>query len=291
MPPRSRTRIIGHRGASAVAPENTLAAFRLARDLGADGFELDCTLSADGEVMVIHDDTLDRTTDGHGRVADHTVAQLRALSAGSWKSPVYAIEHVPTLTEALALTAATFEVLIEAKAGSRDDALVDDLRVAAGEAELGARRDAVGRRLARASHADITLARAIARTVDASAASRSATIMSFSIIAIATVACESPHLRAMLLTAADRDAPTDEPAWANANWWVNALDLRGLGAHHPMLTSPRITALHNQGRIANAWTVNEHDDVLQLGRAGADYITTDVPDIAIGALNRTADLR
>ena len=60
--------ILGHRGASGYAPENTLEAFQLAMDMGADGFELDVHLSKDGELIVMHDETVDRTTDGHGQI-------------------------------------------------------------------------------------------------------------------------------------------------------------------------------------------------------------------------------
>ena len=73
--------IYGHRGASGYAPENTLEAFRLAMDMGADGFELDVHLSRDGELIVIHDETVDRTTNGTGRVMDLTLAQLKELDA------------------------------------------------------------------------------------------------------------------------------------------------------------------------------------------------------------------
>ena len=70
--------VLGHRGASGYAPENTLEAFKLAMDMGADGFELDVHLSKDGELVVIHDETVDRTTDGTGFVGDiyHYVNQL-----------------------------------------------------------------------------------------------------------------------------------------------------------------------------------------------------------------------
>jgi glycerophosphoryl diester phosphodiesterase len=94
--------ILGHRGAAAYAPENTLAAFRRALELGADGFELDVTLSADGVPVVIHDDTVDRTTDGSGAVARLTLAQLKQLSAGKKFGPEFAGEHVPTLAEVFA---------------------------------------------------------------------------------------------------------------------------------------------------------------------------------------------
>ena len=75
-------KIIAHRGASAHAPENTMTAFQLALDVHADGIELDVMLSKDGEVVVIHDDTVDRTTDGSGRVKDMTWQELQSLDAG-----------------------------------------------------------------------------------------------------------------------------------------------------------------------------------------------------------------
>jgi len=93
-----RPLIIGHRGASAHAPENTLAAFLLAWAQGADGVELDVTRCATGEVVVIHDDTVDRTTNGVGRVSAMSLAELRALDAGDG-------QRIPTLDEVIIETA------------------------------------------------------------------------------------------------------------------------------------------------------------------------------------------
>src|SRR5206468_4882936 len=92
---------VAHRGASARAPENTLAAFREAIRLGADAIELDVQLSADGVPMVIHDLTVDRTTNGHGSVASFASRDLRRLDAGAWFSSRFKGERVPTLEEAL----------------------------------------------------------------------------------------------------------------------------------------------------------------------------------------------
>lgn len=97
----SRTLNLAHRGASSLAPENTLAAFRKAVDLGADGLELDVHLSRDGRLVVIHDEQLNRTTNGRGLVKDHTLAELRELDAGSWFSQEFAGERIPTLEEVL----------------------------------------------------------------------------------------------------------------------------------------------------------------------------------------------
>ncbi len=98
MPQRG---ICAHRGASVTHPENTLAALREAVRLGAHMVEFDLALTKDSQVVLMHDKTVERTTDGHGRVADLTLAELRKLDAGSWKSPRFQNEKIPTLAEAL----------------------------------------------------------------------------------------------------------------------------------------------------------------------------------------------
>ena len=91
----------GHRGASAFAPENTFAAFELAFAAGATFVELDVQVSADGVAMVIHDETLERTTNGRGLVRSRTAAELGRLDAGTWFGPGYAGEGIPTLADFL----------------------------------------------------------------------------------------------------------------------------------------------------------------------------------------------
>jgi glycerophosphoryl diester phosphodiesterase len=91
-------RVGGHRGAAALAPENTYAGFALAAEAGADYLELDVQLSADGVAVVIHDDDLDRTTDGHGPVAAASWAVLRHLDAGTWFDRRFAGQRIPTLS-------------------------------------------------------------------------------------------------------------------------------------------------------------------------------------------------
>ena len=100
------TRILGHRGASAYAPENTLYAFRLAMEQGADGVELDVHLSRDGELVVIHDERVDRTTNGQGFVKDMTLAELKELDASNGKEG-FANARIPTLAEVYGLFAGT----------------------------------------------------------------------------------------------------------------------------------------------------------------------------------------
>lgn len=103
-PPR-RMELIAHRGLSARAPENTLAALRLAIEAGADALEWDVQASADGAPVLLHDDTLDRTTNGTGRADALSLRELRSLDAGSWFGEAFAGQPLPSLAEALALTA------------------------------------------------------------------------------------------------------------------------------------------------------------------------------------------
>lgn len=97
----TRPVIIAHRGNSSIAPQNTMAAFEAAWRAGADFIELDIQVTADGDAAVIHNATLDETTSGSGPVADRPAAEIAALDAGSWFSPVYAGERVPLLSDVL----------------------------------------------------------------------------------------------------------------------------------------------------------------------------------------------
>lgn len=100
------TQIVAHRGSRINCPENTLAAFEEAVRVGADGIELDVHLSKDGEVVVIHDETVDRTTNGTGLVKEKMVAELQELDAGIWFDTDFAGEKIPSLRE-------VFELLLE----------------------------------------------------------------------------------------------------------------------------------------------------------------------------------
>lgn len=111
-----RPLVLAHRGALRAAPENTIPAFEQALMQGADGVELDVTLSRDGEVVIIHDDTLQRTTNGRGRVADLTLAELRQFDAGAWFDERFVGTRIPTLAEALAALPAPVRINVELKA-------------------------------------------------------------------------------------------------------------------------------------------------------------------------------
>lgn len=102
LPGPARDEVQAHRGASAIAPENTIAAFHAAAEAGAKWVELDVALSADDTLVVIHDDSVDRTSSGRGSLGDLTADQIGALDGGSWFDARYAGERIPTLAETIA---------------------------------------------------------------------------------------------------------------------------------------------------------------------------------------------
>jgi glycerophosphoryl diester phosphodiesterase len=203
-------RIGGHRGAASVAPENTLAGVYRAIELGVDYVELDVHLARDGELVVIHDEDLGRTTDGTGRVGDRTADELRALDAGRWFGPDFAGEPVPRLADVLDALAAT----------------------SAGERPVGAVLEAKGRATGG------PLARALAR---APLHDRLA-ICSFDAEELRAARAAETTIPTMLIV--DRDRPDDDPvalaracgaslvnvpaAWLGA-WDVERLHAAGLG--------------------------------------------------------------
>jgi glycerophosphoryl diester phosphodiesterase len=108
---------VGHRGAKGHAPENTFASFNLAMEMGVNAVETDVHLSKDGEVVLIHDHTVDRTTDGRGFVKDMTLRELKQLDAGSWYDIRFAGQRIPTLSELLEWARDRVGVAIEIKNG------------------------------------------------------------------------------------------------------------------------------------------------------------------------------
>ncbi|GAB3938412.1 hypothetical protein GCM10027614_18430 [Micromonospora vulcania] len=130
--------MIAHRGASAAAPENTLVAQEIARRGGADWIENDVQPSKDGIPFILHDDTVDRTTDGTGRIRDLTAAQIKALDAGSWFGPHYVGERVPTLAEQLAdLRTRGGNLLVEIKGKHTKDEVATIIQVIRDEQMMG----------------------------------------------------------------------------------------------------------------------------------------------------------
>ncbi|MBN1773363.1 MAG: glycerophosphodiester phosphodiesterase [Deltaproteobacteria bacterium] len=269
--------VIAHRGASADAPENTLAAFRLAREQRADWFELDCTVSADGAVVVIHDDSLDRTTSGSGPVGARTLAELRALDAGSWFDPTFAGEPLPTLAEALALGDAATGVYVEVKRHPGDEALEVELlaRLAGGRSPPDPALDAsLVARIAASGTRNLPLTRAVLTELRGRDGAGRVVLQSFSPVICAVAAFKAPELRVELLA---RVAVDDDAAWQVALAWVRALDLAGLNLDAAGVTPERVAELHALGRTVAVWTVDEPAELERVVAAGVDAVITNRP--------------
>ena len=124
----TRPLILAHRGASAYAPENTLAAFDLAVEMGAPAVETDVRATADGHLVLLHDGRVDRTTDGHGLVSELSLAEVQSLDAGAWFGPQFAGQRVPTLAEFLDHYARRIPICLEVKAADVEAQLVELVR-------------------------------------------------------------------------------------------------------------------------------------------------------------------
>jgi glycerophosphoryl diester phosphodiesterase len=269
--------VIAHRGASGLAPENTLAAFKLAVALGADGVELDVQMSADNRVVVIHDLRVNRTTDGRGPVGLLTSHQLDKLDAGGWfdrklalrprlraqleheakininGNPVYAGEPVPSLEAVLGLLApANFRrVYLELKSEARS-------------------RDA--------------LLAAVVALVSDFRMERSVTLLSFDHEAVKEAKRVAPDIRAAAtFSIAGR-------ALATARSIITAVE--DLGAdeaalHFGLATRRTVAALHERGLSVSAWTANSPLVMRRLINSGVDAIMTNFPNRLFNTLETT----
>lgn len=120
--------VVAHRGASGYAPENTFAAFDLARELGATGIETDVRATRDGALVLLHDETVDRTTGGSGPIADLSWAEVAQLDAGSWYAPEFAAQRIPRLEEVINRYLGDLVLCLELKADEAGEPLVRLLR-------------------------------------------------------------------------------------------------------------------------------------------------------------------
>lgn len=241
--------ILAHRGASAYAPENTLSAFRLAMDQGADGVELDVTLSADGVPVIIHDDSLNRTTSGQGPVSQHSLAKLKALDAGysSHFGARFSGERIPTLEEAFASLPAPAIINVELK---------------------------------RDRSAGKELARRVVALIHQHALADRVLISSFQFSSLRQVKALDAALPVGLLY----DSALAGPRLARCLAGSLAHE-----AHHPSfdrLNQAGIAWYHAQGWRVNTWTVNDEADLKRLAAAGVDGLITNRPDAAAAAIGR-----
>lgn len=274
----AKVQVIAHRGASAYAPENTLASFRKAAEMGADYFELDCRLSKDGEVIILHDADLERVTGVKSTAADLTLAEIQALDAGSWFSPEFKGEKIPTLREALAVATPSCGVYVEIKAEAGDSetsALL--LKYCADQATLT--RDLRSRLIAIASMTrsnSLALMRATVAILREMNMGRRVVIQSFSPLICLMARLEAPEFRTELLLSDDKDDPTH---YDRLHAFALLAGLRGINVNKDSLSPERLAALRGEQRSVAVWTVNEKPDLQRFATAGVTAIITNFPDV------------
>lgn len=237
-----RPAIFAHRGASAHAPENTLAAFEMALAEQADGIELDAKLSADGHVVVIHDMTIDRTTGAHGRVKDLSLADLRTLGAGSFLSDKFQSERIPTLEEVFAAVGKRTFINVElTNYNSPRDHLVESVCMLVKKFGLQER----------------------------------VMFSSFYALNLSKARSLLPEVPRGLLSLNGLLG-----AWARSFGFAFGR-YQALHPHIKDTTHQQVQRVHRLKRRVNVWTVNAAEDMRRLFNWGVDGIFTDDPQLAV----------
>lgn len=239
--------VIAHRGFSGAAPENTLAAFRKGIEIGSDMIELDVHLSRDGEIVVIHDETLERTTNGKGMVVDQGLKELKKLDAGSSFGPQFAGEKIPTLKEVLDLAKGRVPVNIEIKNPTHGKYPIEDLT------------EKVLREVNRAG----MLERVI--------------FSSFNPAALQEIERKEPKAWVAFLFHRPWKSLGDIPGSQE----YSVLNLRNIH-----LTREKVAEIKKAGKRINVYTVNSEEEIRQFVDWGVDGIITNHPDRLIKILPR-----
>ncbi|MFL5262157.1 MAG: glycerophosphodiester phosphodiesterase [Anaeromyxobacteraceae bacterium] len=243
-PPSGRPLVLGHRGASADAPENTLAAFALAVERGADGVELDVWRCGTGEVVVHHDADTGRTCGEALRLSSASLGALRRLDAGAWKGSRFAGERIPTLAEVL-------------------DALP---------------RAVVNVELKSSGLPDLALARVVAAVVCEAGAEERVVASSFDPVLLAAFRLAAPGVPAGLLFSAERGWRAR--AWAG----IAIARPTAVHPHHRLVTAEHAAAWAHRGLAVNTWTVDDPVEARRLAALGVAALITNRPAAVLEAL-------
>lgn len=231
---------VAHRGASSYAPENTLAAFRLALEMGADGIELDVKLTRDGVPIILHDETVDRTTNGHGRIADMTLAEVKCLDAGTSFDTRFSGEQIPTLTEVLTVVGTRSIVNIELKVLYK--------RVEGLEA-------------------------AVLAAVEDAGMSNRVIFSCFNPLVLRTVAHLNPRVPRGLLYA------DNLPIYLRRAWLRPLAQATALHPKYTLVDARYMRWAHARNYRVNTWTVDDPVEMNRLLDLGVDMIMTNKPDV------------
>ena len=243
-----RPLVLGHRGASAEAPENTMAAFRLALDQGADGFELDVRRCGSGELVVAHDEDALRIAGSPLRVAHDSLARLRGLDVGVWRGERFRGERIPRLEEVLEAFPSAV-VNVEMKSEGRPD---------------------------------LALAREVARVVRAARAGPRVVVSSFACALLAAFRRLAPEIPSGFLVAPGRAWRL------RAALCTRLLRTPAIHPARALVTADRARAWQASGLRFLVWTVDDPAEVERLARLGAAAVISNRPGLAREAVRRAS---
>jgi glycerophosphoryl diester phosphodiesterase len=237
--------VIAHRGASGYAPEHTFPAWDLALQMRADYLEQDLQMTRDGELVVLHDATLDRTTSGSGEVIAHTLAQLEQLDAGSWFAPQFAGVRVPTLRAVFERYGTRANYYIETKTPEAAPGMEEKLLALINE--FGLREGAVQR--------------------------RQVLIQSFStasLLKIQRIDAALPLVQLIDKQFSSAAIIAQLPAIAEY--------ATGIGPARTSVDAGLVRAAHAHGLVVHPYTVNDESEMKRLAALGVDGMFSDFPD-------------
>jgi glycerophosphoryl diester phosphodiesterase len=253
--PARRVAIVGHRGAAGVAPENTLPAFQRGIDAGADAVELDVHLSKDGQLVVIHDPRVDRTTNGTGVVREMPLAEIKHLNAAARFKGAgdYGVLRVPTLQE-------VFDLI-----GRRAVQVVIEIKL-----------DANGRRYP-------GIEERVIEVVRRNNAGGAVAVASFDFETLRRMQSLEPKIarQAVISTAYLSQMGMKQKGPADIAADLAALGVQAVGINKTFASTEMVTALKQAGLGVSAWTVNDFVEMWKLIDLGVESITTDRPDILV----------
>ena len=232
--------IIAHRGYSARYPENTLVAFQAALDAGADMIELDVSFSRDRQLVVIHDDILERTTNGKGQVDGYDLEDLKTLDAGAWFHPHFYGEHIPTLEDVLDLVGSYSGTNIEIKSSAY---------------EANQPSDAIERQVV-----DLIIRKDLMDSV---------IVSSFEWKILENIRRIDRTIQIALLS--------EESADRNSVAECRRLDASSWHQDHKKLDENQVVLMHEAGLRVFAYTVNSQKRFRKLLKMGVDGVFTDDP--------------
>jgi glycerophosphoryl diester phosphodiesterase len=245
--------IIAHRGGAKLAPENTLASFKNAIALGVDMIEIDVHLSRDLEIIVIHDESMDRTTNGTGEIRDLTLDEIKKYDAGSWFSEDFKNQKVPTLDETLKAINGQCKLLIEIKDGD--------------ERYPG-------------------LEERIVQTIKKRNATQWVVVQSFNKNSILRIKEMYPELITYYLLGKNFNQFYSEISDEISKGNSIEREFNGIAPHYSSLDKNKVALLHNAGYGVYTFTVNDKSDMQKVIEIGVDGIITDSPDILGRIMNQ-----